>query len=239
MENNRLTLVKLVFFFLLVAAVGSAAWYSLHGGHFSEGEFKAWVDGYGRAAPYIFVAVYGVLVSIGFPPTPLTIAGALLFGRGLGTGLNALGLTMGAGGAFWVSRFLIHDYVGPRLMKRKWFEEFNVGVKKNGFYYVVFLRLLPIFPYGAVNFAAGITRVNFRSFFLGTALGVLPHVFILTNAVVEVGESAAHGFRLTPGLLLSFALVLLAAAVPIAVNSYIKKRAAANGKPPPAQGNRD
>jgi uncharacterized membrane protein YdjX (TVP38/TMEM64 family) len=232
MDKNRLTLIKLLFFFLLIAAVGSAAWYYLHEGHFFEGEFKKWVSGYGRAAPFIFVAVYGVTVSVGFPPTPLSIVGGLLFGRGLGTLLNAVGITLGAAGAFWVSRFLIHDFVAPKLMKRKWFGDFNEGVKKNGFFYVLFIRLLPIFPYGAVNFAAGVTRMRFRSFFFGTMFGVLPHVLILTNAVVEVGESAAHGFKLTPGLVLSFVLVLLAAAVPIMVNRYLKKRAEKNRESP-------
>ncbi|MBI3581944.1 MAG: TVP38/TMEM64 family protein [Nitrospinae bacterium] len=225
MDKNRTTLIKLLFFALLVAAVAAAAWYHAHAGHFSEGEFKKWAAGYGRGAPLMFAAVYALAVSLGFPPTPLTIAGGLVFGRGLGTALNAVGLTLGAAGAFWVSRLLLHGFVAPRLEKRKWFGDFNEGVEKNGFYYVLFIRLLPIFPYGAVNFAAGITRVRFVSFLLGTALGVVPHVFIFTNAVVEAGESAAHGLRVTTGLVFSLALAALAVAAPLLVSLYLKRRA--------------
>lgn len=224
MEKNKIVLIKLLFFFLLVLAVGVAAWRHYNHGDMDGGTLKNWTDGHERAAPLIFVLLFAVTASVGFPATPFVVAGALLFGLWFGAALNAVGLTLGAGGAFWVSRFLIHGFVEPRLMKRKWFEEFNAGVKKNGLVYVMFLRLLPLIPYGAVNFAAGVTNVRFRSFFLGTAVGVLPHVFIITNAVVEAGEAASLGFRPTPGLWLAISMVLLAAVVPLGVRMYLKKR---------------
>jgi uncharacterized membrane protein YdjX (TVP38/TMEM64 family) len=64
----------------------------------------------------------------------------------------------------------------------------------------------------------------FRPFILATSFGVIPHVFVLTNAVVEVGESAAHGFHLTPGIMVAFALVAVVAITPVLVQKYLKSR---------------
>ncbi|MBI3794832.1 MAG: TVP38/TMEM64 family protein [Nitrospinae bacterium] len=224
MDKNRLTLIKLLVFVLILVTFTSFAWYYANGAHITSGEFVRMVDGYRDVAPFIFVFAYGALLAFGFPPTPLTIIGALLFGRVFGSVLNALGLILGAAGAFWASRFFMGDFFAPHLEKRKWMGDFNEGVKKNGFYYVLFIRLVPVIPYGAVNYAAGLTKISFGPFIAATAIGVTPHVFILTNTVVEVGESATSGFRVTTGLVLSFALMAFAVLVPVLVQRYLKNR---------------
>jgi uncharacterized membrane protein YdjX (TVP38/TMEM64 family) len=224
MENNRITLIKLLFFALMMAALCAAFWYYASTAHFTKGEFMGWVSGYGAYAPVIFLAAYSVGVSFGFPPTILSIIGGLVFGRGLGTALNAAGLTLGAAGAFLVSRFFLRDFIAPKLKKLSWFDEFNMGTKRNGFYYVLFVRLVPLVPFAAINYSAPLTQISFRSFFLATFIGVIPHVFVFTNAVVEAGESATHGFKMTPALVLAFALMALFIIVPLLVKRYLKNR---------------
>jgi len=182
---------------------------------FSLPELRAMVKSFGIWGPLGFIILYGLSIAIGTPGTLFTIAGGLLFGRWFGTLYNVIGATLGASGAFWIARLVSRKTIMERFGHTKWFSAFNRGMEKNGFNYMLFVRLVPLFPFNGINFASGITNISFRDYALGTAIGIIPGGFVFTNAAVEMGESAMGGFKLSPGVILAFALLGLLALVPI------------------------
>ncbi|MBI5636495.1 MAG: TVP38/TMEM64 family protein [Nitrospinae bacterium] len=224
MNRHAVTLLK-GFFALLLLAAGALVYWEYRTEGLTPGHLARQVREFGAWGPLIFAAAYALLAGAGFPAVILTTLGALVFGKWLGTGLNLIGAMAGASIAFALSRFLLKDFFERRVFgDKQWYVRFNDGVRENGFNYLLFIRLIPLFPFNGVNFAAGISRLRYRHFFFGTLLGIAPHTFVFTNAVAELGESAARGFHVTPGLVGALTLLALFAIAPLLVKKVIERR---------------
>lgn len=146
------------------------------------------VDSYGALAPLAFIFFYALITIFFLPAAPLSIAAGALFGTLLGTIYTVIGASIGAIAAFFFARFLGQDFV-ERFLKN-WFKKifaYNEKLAQNGFQVVLFLRLVPLFPFNGLNFALGLTRVSFRDYALATAIGIIPGAF----AFVYFGSSLA------------------------------------------------
>lgn len=183
--------------------------------YFHLGNIRSFVNSLGIWAPLGFIGIYALFTSVGFPATPFTITGGIIFGKWLGTLLNLMGATIGACGAFWVARVLARKALEGRFKEKRWFIKFNRGLEESGLNYMLFVRLVPLFPFNGINFGSGLTRLSFRDFFLGTVIGMIPPTFIFTNVAYELGESAAEGFSFSPGLILAFILLGLFILIPV------------------------
>jgi uncharacterized membrane protein YdjX (TVP38/TMEM64 family) len=147
------------------------------------------------AVEALFVLGYVVVVALGLPASPLTLAAGALFGPVLGTTLVIVASTTGAVIAYWLARHLASDMV------RGWLERAPGGLGTrlterldgvhgwSGFLVVLRLRLLPIFPFAALSFAMGLARVPVASYVVGTVLGALPW----TAAYVVVADALLAG----------------------------------------------
>lgn len=229
MAGYRVRSIRILFLLVIAAAICFAVWAYRSGNLMTVAELRAWITGFGRFAPFVFIAMYATLVTFGFPAVLCSTVGGLVFGKFYGTCLNLFGASMGASGAFWISRILARDLVAERLIGAKWFDTFSKGIEKDGFYYMLFVRFMPIFPFNGVNYASGITNIRYRHFLLATMIGMLPYDFTLTNTVVEVGESVAKGFKMSPGLVLALCLLAFVSLAPIRIKRYFEKRKAAKG----------
>jgi uncharacterized membrane protein YdjX (TVP38/TMEM64 family) len=129
------------------------------------------------AAP-AFVLAYGVIASMGLPATPLTLAGGALFGPWGGTLFNWLGATLGATGAYLLARTLGRDAVRSLLGSRAGALDALAG--EQAFGSLLRLRLLPIVPFNALNFGAGLAGVRPGPYVLATALGIVPGTAVYT-----------------------------------------------------------
>ncbi len=129
------------------------------------------------AAP-AFVLVYALVSTLGLPATPLTLAGGAIFGVGLGTGLNWLGATLGATGAFFVARLLGGGAVRALLGSRA--SALDAIAGDGAFSSLIRLRLLPVVPFNALNFGAGLAGVRPAAYIASTALGIIPGTFVYT-----------------------------------------------------------
>lgn len=209
--------LKLALFLALAVAV--VVFFKAEGldKYFSIEQVQAFVDSMGVWAPIAFVLIYALAMMIGLPGTVFTIVGALVFGKWLGTFLNVVGATIGASGAFFIARLMAGELLIKKLSGQKWFDKFNKGLEENGISYMLFVRLVPLFPFNGINFGSGITKVSFRDYLVGTFLGIIPATFVFTNAAVEVGQSATAGFKLTGGMIGAFALLGLFALIPIMI----------------------
>ncbi len=216
--------IKFAVFVALIVAVVIFAKFSGIGEFLSPQKIRTLLDEMGLWAPLAFIALYAVTAMVGLPGTIFTVIGGLLFGKWFGTLYNIIGATLGASGAFWISRMLARDAFYQKFAKQKWFIKFNEGLEKEGLYYMLFVRLVPIFPYNGLNFGAGLTKISFRNYFIGTAIGMIPASFVYTNAAAEIGESAAEGFKLTPGIITAFVLLGIVALVPILIKKRMEKK---------------
>ncbi len=136
-------------------------------------------------APLAFILVYTVGICFFVPGTLLTALGAAIFGPYWGFLYVWIGAMAGATVTFWIGRTLGREFaanlIGDRLKK------YDDAIERNGFATVLYLRLI-YFPFTAMDFGMGLTKVRFRDYFFGTALGIIVGTFIFTFFVGTLKE---------------------------------------------------
>jgi uncharacterized membrane protein YdjX (TVP38/TMEM64 family) len=186
--------VALVTFVLVLALSGSI----------SASKVRSWIDGYGVAAPLVFIAVSASLTVVLFPGPVLAAASGLLFGTALGTPVSICSATLGATIAFSISRWWGHDAVialaGPRI------EALREWIGRRGFLTVLYARIAPGVPYTLVNYAAGLTPVALRSFVAATAIGVAPRAFAYTALGGSLGDLTSPEALVAVAVLVAMAI---------------------------------
>ncbi len=134
----------------------------------------------------ILAKIIGALIF--FPGTPLTLLAGATFGVFLGSVVSLIGNIIGATLAFFVSRYFLQKYVVKNILsKYPRIAEYEKRFSTHGLETVILLRLIPLFPFNALNYLLGVTRVSNRNYILGTAIGIIPG----TIAFVYFGRSLA------------------------------------------------
>jgi uncharacterized membrane protein YdjX (TVP38/TMEM64 family) len=171
---------------LFVAAI--AAFIALEGpSYLSLDALKAnrdalirFADTHRIAAIAITFGAYASFVALSLPGGfVFSLASGLLFGRFAGTIVAVLGETCGATLAFLAARFLFAGAVRRLLGARG--ARINAGFARHAFSYLLFLRVVPVFPFFIVNLAPAFTSVRVRTFMLATLLGAVPASFVYAN----------------------------------------------------------
>lgn len=177
------------------------------------------------AGPWVYV-LYVALWALAFviPATLLDLAGALLFGLFPGVLLVLLGSTFGGAVVYGASRGLGREFVEAALGGR--LEAIDRRVSRNGFRGVLFVRLVPFFPYIGVNYAAGFLKVPLRPYLAATAIGMFPASFVFTYFFATLGERALQPGSIRAGDLASpgFAVPMLLFFSFLAVTWLLRKR---------------
>ncbi|MBK8174772.1 MAG: TVP38/TMEM64 family protein [Rhodospirillales bacterium] len=148
---------------------------------------KAAVDNHTLTAIVGFVVAYAVVVALSLPgATVMTLAGGFLFGTWLGASLNVVGATAGAAALFLVARSAIGDALrrraGPFLTRM---EE---GFRRDAFNYLLFLRLVPVFPFWAVNLVPALLGTRAAPFVAATMIGIIPGTIVYTAFGAGLGQ---------------------------------------------------
>jgi uncharacterized membrane protein YdjX (TVP38/TMEM64 family) len=160
-----------------------------------------------------FMAVYIVQTVLSLPGAAiLSLAAGAIFGSIAGTVYAIIAATIGATLAFLVTRYLLRDAVQKRFGSR--LEGMNRELEARGLNYLLFLRLVPVFPFFLINLAAGLTSLPLRTFFFGTLLGIIPGGFVYVNAGASLAAIDSLGGIASPRVLGSFALLGLFALLP-------------------------
>jgi uncharacterized membrane protein YdjX (TVP38/TMEM64 family) len=171
----------------------------------------------------IYFFIYVVATSLSLPgAVVLTIVGGALFGFLTGTLIVSFASTIGATMACFVARFLLRDWVqgkfGDKIVK------INEGIEKEGVFYLFTLRLIPVFPFWIINLVMGLTKMPLWKFYWVSQLGMLAGTMVYVNAGKELAKIDSLRGILSPGLIISFALLGI---FPIAVKKLLalyKKR---------------
>jgi uncharacterized membrane protein YdjX (TVP38/TMEM64 family) len=164
-----------------------------------------------------FMALYIVQTALSLPGAAiLSLAAGAIFGALMGTVYAIIAATIGATLAFLVTRYLLRDAVLNRFGCK--LEGMNRELEERGFNYLLFLRLVPVFPFFLINLAAGLTRLPLRTFFIGTLLGIIPGGFVYVNAGASLATIDSLSGIASPRVLGSFALLGLFALLPVLYN---------------------
>ena len=170
-----------------------------------------------------FMAIYILQTALSLPGAAiLSLAAGAIFGSLLGTVYAVIAATIGAALAFLVTRYLLRDTIINKFGAN--LEALNRELETRGFNYLLFLRLVPLFPFFLINLAAGLTRLPLRVFVLGTMIGIIPGGFVFVNAGASLASIESLGDVASPRVLGSFALLGLFALVPVIYGKVKQKK---------------
>ncbi|MGB5305768.1 MAG: VTT domain-containing protein, partial [Gammaproteobacteria bacterium] len=141
-EHQTIVTRRVILLLVLIAGIAAAIiWRE----HLSTAALAGWLEQYGWIAPLIFVACYALATVLFMPGLVFTLAGGALFGPYYGVLYNLTGATIGATLAFMVARYLAADWVAQRTGTR--LRQLVEGVEREGWRFVAFVRLVPLFPF--------------------------------------------------------------------------------------------
>jgi uncharacterized membrane protein YdjX (TVP38/TMEM64 family) len=152
----------------------------------------------------------------------LSLTTGFIFGRWVGTVLVVFAATLGAAIVFLAARYIFADAARKRL--GAWGEKINAGFTQNAFSYLLFLRLVPVFPFFLVNLAPAFTSIPLRTYVLATFAGIIPGSFVFVNLGQTLGRIESLQGLVSGETLGAFALLGVFALVPVAIRAYRTRR---------------
>jgi uncharacterized membrane protein YdjX (TVP38/TMEM64 family) len=192
-------------------------------------------------AAVLFVLLYAVATAVSLPGgAVLTIAGGFLFGSLSGTIYVIFGATLGATGLFLAARTALGEPLraraGPSLQRME------QGFRDNALSYLLFLRLIPLFPFWLVNLVPAFLGVPLKTYIMGTAIGIIPGSLVYASvgnglgAVFDAGKTPDLGIIFQPDILIPIVGLAILALIPIAYKKFKRDRADHGTPNAPQQG---
>ncbi|MEM7651408.1 MAG: TVP38/TMEM64 family protein [Pseudomonadota bacterium] len=176
----------------------------------------------------IFLALYAGSVALSLPiATLLTLAGGFLFGKWIGTLLVVGAATLGASIIFMIAK----TSLGETLREKAGglYARIESNMKDNAVGYLLFMRLVPLFPFVLVNIVPALFNVSLRVFVLTTFVGIIPGSFVFVNVGERLGEIESLSDLVSTETLLAFGLLGLFALIPTLYKQFKNKGASAHG----------
>ncbi len=154
----------------------------------------------------VFFAIYIAVTALSLPgATILTLAAGAIFGLGVGTVIASFASSIGALLAFWVARSVLRESVQKRFGSR--LAEIDRGIEKDGAYYLVSLRLLPLFPFFVINLVMGLTGIKATTFYIASQIGMFAGTVVYVNAGTQLARIGSLRDIASPSLIASFVLL--------------------------------
>ena len=207
MSRQRLV-GRLVLFVVILAAIAWGVW---HRELFEPAALNAWLRRLGIFAPAAFIALYAVGTVVFLPGWVFSLVGGALFGPFWGALIDLIGATLGATLAFLTARYLAGDWVAKKAPER--LKPFIKGVEAEGWRFVAFVRLIPLFPFNLTNYVLGLTKIGLVPYivtsFICMAPGAIAYTWLgYTGREALAGNHAAIGYGLAAlGLLAEIVLL--------------------------------
>lgn len=194
-------------------------------------ELQDFVAGHLLAAILIYVVGYALLTAASLPiATLVTLVGGFLFGAVAGTALTVVGATAGATAVFLIARTAFGDAL--RLRARPYIGRMEEGFARNAWSYMLFLRLMPVFPFFAVNIVPAFLGVKTRIYVVTTFLGIIPGTAVYNTvgaglgAIFDSGEAFTLANVVSPEIVVGLAGLALLALAPVLVRRFRRDSAA-------------
>jgi uncharacterized membrane protein YdjX (TVP38/TMEM64 family) len=200
MEESKKTIIKYIIIIGIILAIGLLInKFNIFKGY-GPNEIKDYIQSFGLGAPFIYIIILSLLPLLLFPDSVLVIAGGMIFGLVKGAIFTTIGSLIGASIAFYISRLLGQQIV-KKIIKKDlvMFRDYS---KKSGFFIILMLRLIPLFPFKVVSYSAGLSDVKFKDFALATTIGSLPGILVYTNLGDKTTVLGSKDFYIAVGLLI-------------------------------------
>lgn len=153
---------------------------------------------------YFFL--YIVVTALSLPGAAiLTLGAGALFGLGWGLLLASFASTIGATLAFLVSRFLLRDWVKKTFSNK--IKAIDEGIAKDGAFYLLSLRMVPLFPFFVINLVMGVTGIRTLTYYWVSQIGMLVGTAVFVNAGLQLVEINSLADIVSADLILSFVLL--------------------------------
>ncbi len=181
-----------------------------------------------------FFLLYIVITGASLPGAAvMTLAAGAIFGIVNGVVLVSFASTIGASIAFLVSRYLFRESVQSRFART--LNSINAGIDRDGAFYLFALRLVPAFPFFAINLAMGLTSLRLWTFFWVSQLGMLAGTIVYVNAGTQLAQIESASGIFSSEIILSFLLLAMLPFIGRKIIELIRTRKALGGLTPPAE----
>jgi uncharacterized membrane protein YdjX (TVP38/TMEM64 family) len=188
-------------------------------------DFIRWVQGVGFWGGVVFGLAYVLAAVLFIPGSVITLAAGFTFGVIWGTVVVSISSTLGAALSFLIGRFLAQDWVESKVEGYPRFHALYRAIDKEGFKTVMLSRLVPIFPFGMLNYGFSVTKVPFWKYVLASWIGMLP----ATVMYVYFGSAAQSLTRVLAGEVerspMQNALFVVGGVAAVAVTVFLTRRA--------------
>ena len=223
---SRKHLFRLIPLLIILLAIGSVFYFDLNK-YLSFAVLQQyrnlllqWTDQHYLIVVLSFIGLYIVPVALSIPGAVfLTLGGGFLFGIWWGTLYVVTGATIGATAIFMIVEFALGDWIAEKA--KGWVATLQDGFQRNAFQYLLFLRLIPIFPFWVINIVPALLDVKKRTYVFATFIGIIPGSFVYVlvgnglGFVFDQGKDPNLSIIFEPQILLPFAGLALLALVPI------------------------
>ncbi|MGH8104978.1 MAG: VTT domain-containing protein, partial [Arenimonas sp.] len=197
-------------------------------------ELSAYVDANIWTAIAIYFVVYVLVAALSLPGAAiLTLAGGAIFGLLTGLVVVSFASSIGALLAFLSARFVLRDFVVSRFGSR--LSAIESGIEKDGAFYLLTLRLVPIFPFFLVNLVMGLTAIKARTFYLFSQVGMLPGTLAFVYAGTQLAKIQSLKDVLSPGLIIAFVILGILPISMRKISQYLASRRVYRGHKKPAK----
>jgi uncharacterized membrane protein YdjX (TVP38/TMEM64 family) len=170
--------------FIVLVVVIATAWFVVENMDLREGITalsRGQVSKVGVSTPLVFILSYIALIVSLVPSAPLNVAAGILFGPLLGTMLSWISVMVGGSICFFLAKRFGEGFVSRIVKERsKTLDKYNSIIENDGFELILLFRIIPFFPIAGFNYMFGLTKMKYKTYFWGSAIGTIPGIFILT-----------------------------------------------------------
>jgi uncharacterized membrane protein YdjX (TVP38/TMEM64 family) len=167
----------------------------------------AWVAGHVALAAFLYVVVYALVVAFSLPIAVIvTPVGGFLFGLWLGALLSVIGATIGSVAVFLAARTAFYDLFHARAGAA--LARLEDGFRRDSFSYLLFLRLVPVFPFWLVNIVPALLGMRLGPYSLATAIGIIPGAVVYSSVGAGLGIVIDRGEMPNLGIIFEWRILL-------------------------------
>ena len=222
-QNQTKLLVFLIFCSIMAVffLAGGQEWFSLETIKQNSNALLNYVEQHYVLVYLACGLLYITMTALSLPGgLVLSLALGFLFGRWMGTLLIVISATIGATLIFLLVRYLIADWAREKLKSNEQAVKLLDTFHEDAFNYLLFLRLVPLFPFWLINLVPAFTPISSRTYIITTLIGIIPGSFVFANLGQTLGQLEHAEQLLSMPVIIAFTLLGLLALSPVLVKRY-------------------
>jgi uncharacterized membrane protein YdjX (TVP38/TMEM64 family) len=209
------------FLIMIIIAVLAAGGVYLNSQHiFSAEALMSLLERHPVLAPVIFLGIYAIAPAFFLPSIPITLAAGFFWGPVWGVAFSITGATIGACLPFFLSRYLLQNFIKNKVSPRRW-QWLQDKVNQHGWKAVAFTRLIPVFPFNLLNYLFGLTPIAFVQYLWSTFVFMLPACIAFVAFGSSLGELILR--RNIRGVIIGIVVAAAAFLIPLALRPFFRK----------------